>query len=112
MSNPKNILQTAENYITKHNLNTTPEQLFIEFEALTKIHNEFEDYLKANSLNTQLEKMKRDQRLLEKRRLFVEWYFLKNQNKQSVKETLINLSEMSFTSVRTVQNHLSNETTA
>jgi len=56
--------------------------------------------------------MRRNQRLLKKRKLFAEWYALKNQNKKMLKEIILDLSEMVFASTRTVENDLSNETTA
>jgi hypothetical protein len=55
--------------------------------------------------------MKRNKRLLEKRKLFTEWYTLKHQNKKMVKEILIDLSEIVFSSTKTVQKDLLRETT-
>lgn len=103
------ILNTAEKYIEKYNLDISPEQLFIEFQQIIALHESFNEYLKEEKLNAKLEKMKRNKRLLEKRKLFIAWYALKNQNQKMAKEIFIDLSEMVFASERTVQIELKNE---
>ncbi|SFS30740.1 hypothetical protein [Lutibacter maritimus] len=111
MSKTRNIIADAEKYINKHNVPCTVEELFIEFERKYRLHIEFEAYLKQENINSKLEKMRRDKRLLEKRKLFAEWYFVKNQATQSVKKSFINISEMVFASTKTVQNDILKETT-
>ena len=75
------------------------------------LHIEFEIYIKEKGLKSQLEQMERNKRLLEKRRLFVEWYFVKTQNRLLVKEAFIDISEMIFVSTKTVQKDLLKEAT-
>lgn len=106
-----NILKSAEKYTLKYSVQKTPEQMFIEFQQVYDLHKEFESYLKENGNNKKLEQMQRNKRLLEKRKLFVEWYFVKTQDDLSVKEAFINLSEMIFASTRTVQKDLLKEAT-
>ncbi|WP_194767864.1 hypothetical protein [Tamlana sp. I1] len=100
------IKKSAQQYIDKYNLNTTPELLMKQFQLIIELHKDFNKYLKTEKLNQKLEKMNRSQRLLEKRRLFAEWYTLNNQNKKMVKEILIDVSEMVFASTKTVQKDL------
>ncbi|AOR28733.1 hypothetical protein FORMB_16940 [Formosa sp. Hel1_33_131] len=85
--------------------------MFIEFQEMYQLHIEFDNYVKENGLNKKLEQMQRNKRLLEKRKLFVEWYFVKTQDDLSVKEAFINLSEMIFASTKTVQKDLLKEAT-
>ncbi|WP_142783358.1 hypothetical protein [Changchengzhania lutea] len=105
------LLQSVEQYIIDHGLNITPEELFVQFNHIVESHHQFEYYLKLNGINENLEKMKRNKRLLEKRKLFVDWYFLKNQNKKNIKSLMIEASEMLFTSTKTIQIDLLKETT-
>tara|TARA_B110001452_G_scaffold28410_1_gene22319 strand:- start:5735 stop:6073 length:339 start_codon:yes stop_codon:yes gene_type:complete len=111
MGKKTNILKSTEKYIKKHGVSKTPEQMFIEFQAVFNLHKEFETYLKENGYNTKLERMQRNKRLLEKRRLFINWYFVKTQDDLLVKEAFINLSEMIFASTKTVQKDLLKEAT-
>lgn len=102
-----NILNKAEVYADKYG--QSPEQLFAEFEQVLRLHAEFEAYLKNNRINYKLNSMKRSKRSLERRKLFIEWYFLKNQNTMKTKEAVMNLADMAFVSERTVQLDLSSE---
>ena len=111
MSKEINILKSAEDYIIKHDFGKSVEELFIEFELIVDLHKEFESYLKRQHLNEKLEKMKRNERHLEKRRLFSLWYSAKTQNCKKTKEILIDISEMCFVSTRTVENFLFYEAT-
>ncbi|WP_069676976.1 hypothetical protein [Formosa sp. Hel1_33_131] len=106
-----NIIEKAESYIEKNDLGISPEEMFIEFQEMYQLHIEFDNYVKENGLNKKLEQMQRNKRLLEKRKLFVEWYFVKTQDDLSVKEAFINLSEMIFASTKTVQKDLLKEAT-
>lgn len=101
-----NIIKEAEAYIEKYGVNTSIEELFIEFKVIVDLHEDFEFFLKQNGLNEKLERMQRSERLLEKRRLFSNWYVDLTQNKVASKEAEINLSETVFVSVRTVQKDL------
>lgn len=111
MKRHNNILENAESYIESNGLDISPEQLFIEFMFIVKCHEEFDCYLKESKLIFKLNKMKRDERLKKKRELFNKWYFSKYKNKFT-KELLIELSEMTFVSERTVQLDVFRETTA
>ena len=111
MSKDIDILESAENYIKKHDEEKSVEELFIEFQNIVDLHEEFEKYLKVNKLNENLEKMKRNERSLARRKLFSEWYSLKSQNVKKNKEILIDLSEMCFISKRRIENVLFYETT-
>ncbi|APY12561.1 hypothetical protein BWZ22_15635 [Seonamhaeicola sp. S2-3] len=55
-----NLIELANYYIENHNLETSPEAIFIEFEFIMPCHTEFEKHLKQNGLNEKLEKMKRN----------------------------------------------------
>ena len=105
------IEELAEKYIASYELEKSKEDLFNEFQKIVDLHKDFEDYLKKNMLNETLEKMQRNKRLLEKRKLFFEWYFIKTQNGSVNKEIFINLSEMVFVTTKTVTNELFRETT-
>ena len=111
MNTNDNILKKAIDYIEKHGLEITPEQLFVEFMAIVKWHEEFECYLKESKIIYKLNKMKRNKRLKEKRKLFVQWYFTKNQTELS-KTLQLDLSEMVFVTTRTIREELLKETTA
>ena len=112
MSKDINILKSAEYYINHHDVDKSVEELFIEFQKIVDLHIEFEKYLKENKLNQNLEKMQRDKRLKAKRKLFVEWYSVLTQNKIDNKVAIIDLSEFTFASKRTIQKDLSSEATA
>lgn len=105
------ILKTTQKYIEKYQLEVSPEALFIEFRQLIELHKNFNNFLKHEKLNQKLEKMQRNKRLLEKRRIFAEWYTLLNQNDKMAKEIIIDLSEMAFTSTSTIKKELSKSTT-
>lgn len=98
------VFKSFEDYIKRNNEDTTPESMFLEFQMVLEIHAKFEKYLKKENLNYKLEKMERSQRLLEKRKLFVDWFILQNQNKKMAKEIVIDLSEMLFVSTKTIRN--------
>ncbi|WP_067145338.1 hypothetical protein [Pseudotamlana agarivorans] len=100
------ILKHVQSYIDKHEIKTSPSALIAQFEIIIELHREFETYLREHNINQELEIMQRSKRMLEKRRLFIEWYQLKHQNNKMVKEILIDLSEMIFISTRTIQNDL------
>ena len=105
------LLTSAQDYIEKHGVAMSSEQLFVQFQHMIECHAEFEKHLKETHINEKLEKMQRSKRLLEKRKLFTEWYVKKYQNTKMVKEILIDLSEITFTSTKTIKNVLSRETT-
>ncbi len=111
MNKKINIIKSAENYIKKHDDTKSVEELFIEFNQIVALHKEFEKYLKEQGLNQKLETMQRNKRLMAKRQLFASWYSVKNQDTQFMKETLINLSEMTFVTPRSVIRDLTNDTT-
>lgn len=79
------------------------EELFIHFKEIENTHKEFNQYLQKENLNYTLEKMRRNERLKAKRELFTKWYFLQKKRKELTKKVLIELSEMTFLSERTVQ---------
>ncbi|MBD0822633.1 hypothetical protein [Aestuariibaculum marinum] len=107
------ILKSSEDYIKAYGLDISPEELFIQFEFIIECHKDFNMYLKDNGLNEILEKMKRSKRLLEKRKLFTNWYIQKYQNNKMLKELHLDLSEIVFASERTVREDIiSLETTA
>lgn len=107
----KDILKETERHIIKYDLEISPEELFIEFENIVKLHEQFEGHVRELAIYNKLYQMERNQRLKEKRRLFAEWYVQKNQNSKLLKEMLFDLSEMVFTSTRTVEKDLYSETT-
>ena len=51
MGKKTNILKSTEKYIKKHGVSKTPEQMFIEFQAVFNLHKEFETYI-MNKKNT------------------------------------------------------------
>jgi len=110
MSKQIDILKSAEKYIKKHNVDKSAEELFIEFKNIIDLHQEFEKYLKEKKLNQNLEKMRRNKRLLAKRKLFAEWYLLTNQNKLATKVVFIDLSEFTFSTRRTIESDLKKTT--
>jgi len=105
------ILKLAEKYIDTYGIEITPEELFVEFAQIVERHKAFERYLRESKVLYKLNKMKRNQRLKEKRKLFVQWYFHKNQDQLS-KVLQIDLSEMVFVTPRTIREELLKETTA
>ena len=109
----KELDNIAEKYIEKYNLDITVQELFDEFECVYQASIDFEKYLKESSLIYKLNKMKRNQRLKEKRSIFCKWYMEKNQSnkKKKYRALLIELSEMVFVSERTVQFDVFRETT-
>ena len=96
-----NILVDAKRYIDEYGLECSPEELFIHFFELMKVHKEFETYIRSTPHNSRLEKMKRSDRLKEKRKLFAQWYSLQNQDKMS-KQIISDIGEFTFSSSRTV----------
>ncbi len=64
--------------------------------------------LSYEKLIQKLNGMNRSERLLEKRKLFAEWYVQLNQNAKQIKEITYEISEMVFSSTRTVEKDLSN----
>lgn len=105
------ILKKAEIYLEQNEIEMTPEELFIHFKKMVDCHGEFNEYLKKTNLNKKLNKMQRNKRLIEKRKLFTEWYILQNQNSKRIKEMVNDVSEMVFASTRTVFKDLSDEAT-
>lgn len=105
--------ELAQSYIDKHNLDLTIEELFNEFERIHNAVIEFEKYLKSTGIKYKLNKMRRNERLKEKRSLFCKWYFQnhQNDNTKKFKALMIELSEMTFMSERTVQFDVFGETT-
>ena len=71
----KNILTLLENYIKTYDLDVSVEELFVEFHRICLEHQKFELYLQEKEGNNFLNKMHRNKRLKEKRRLFELWYF-------------------------------------
>lgn len=96
------LITYAENYIKNHNLDLTVEELFKEFERVCTVYEEFTNYLNESGLIYKLNKMLRNKRLKERRSVFCKWYFTKYQNKPT-KVLMIELSELTFMSERTVQ---------
>src|SRR5690606_35990581 len=90
------MLNKVNYYIEKHNMDIDPESVIAEFERANQLHKEFEQHLKDN-------KMQRNSKLLERRRLFVEFYINKYQNQKSIKTMMIELSEMTFNSISTIE---------
>ena len=107
-----NIIKSAESYINKFDKDKSVEELFIEFQKIVDLHIEFEKYLKEQKLNQNLEKMKRNERSLARRKLFSEWYFTKTQNEIGSEVAKLNISEMTFVSPRSAFRDLSCDTTA
>ena len=105
------VLNKAQDYINKFGVEQSAESLFAEFELKLRLHKEFETYIRQKGINEKLEAMQRCKRKLAKRKLFAEWYLNKTQNDLSIKTALINLSEMTFASERTLQIDLSSEAT-
>lgn len=112
MADRPEIFDLMEKFIDDHSLETTPEAMFIEFEALATMHREFEAYLSNENLTVKLNTMQRSKVLKEKRKLFIEWYILKNQNDKILKEMIYELSQMTFAATRTVEYDIFNATTA
>lgn len=98
------MLNKVNNYINKHDMDIDPESVIAEFERANQLHKEFEQYLKDN-------KMQRNLKSLERRKLFVEFYVNKFNNQKSIKQMIIELSELTFTSCRTIERDLSSDTT-
>ena len=105
--------ESAKEYLKEYDSKKSIEQVFSEFEDILKYHDDFEIYLKERKLNEYLEKMQRNKRLLAKRKLFIEWYFNKSKSEVgNTKKVYVDLSELTFTTKRTVQKALSGEATA
>lgn len=111
MSTRTDILSLTENFINEHEPNSSPEEMFLRFEIISTLHREFEAYLVNEKIIYNLNKMNRNERLKEKRKLFAEWYIKKNQDKKMMKEMLYELSEMFFITKRRLENILFYETT-
>lgn len=106
MTKEINILKSAENYIDKFGEDKSVEELFIEFQIIVELHQEFNEYFKKSKHYYRIKPMNRSKRKLEKRKLFIEWFFIKNQNNKFSKEILNEIAEIIFTSERTVRNSL------
>lgn len=102
------LIQSIQDYIDKHDLDYSVEEMFAHFEEIYLLKLEFNDYLISKGLNKKLRSMKRSKRKLEKRKLFCQWFSLKHQNDKNLKTVTLQLSEMVFTSTRTVENDLFN----
>lgn len=106
-----NILEEIQDYIELNGVTMSTEELFIQFQLILEHHEEFNQYLKENNNYKKLSNMNRNKRLLGKRRLFIEWYLKKHQNSKRINEIVNDLSELVFTSTRTIFKDLSNEAT-
>src|SRR5690606_41694486 len=98
--------------IYENEVDTSAETIFGEYENLVTLHREFEAHHHNEGLNIKLNKMKRNELLKQKRKLFIEWYILKHQNEKILKEMIYELSHMIFATTRTVEYDIFNETTA
>lgn|SRR5690606_22728540 len=95
------MLKKADEYIKKYDLGQSPEELFIEFEMIVRIREEFEQCYRALPKHDKPEDMQRTKRMLEKRRIFMGRYLLKN-NERYAKEVVHELAEITFASWRNV----------
>lgn len=111
MTKYTDFIEKTADYIQEYNLDLSPEQMFIEFNRIVILHRKFEAYCNNSGLTIKLNKMQRSKRLKEKRKLFVDWYILQNQNTKILKEMIYELSEMIFSVERTVEKDIYSETT-
>lgn len=93
------MLEKADEYIKKYDQGKSPEELFIEFEQITRMHAEFREHLKTLDLN--LDNMRRSEKMMLKRKIFMEWYLQKNQDRY-MEDVIDEISEMTFLTGRTV----------
>ena len=87
-------IEQIDDFVEKHGLECSAEELFIYFNEIVQLHDEFNQYL--NDMQYRCKKA------LDRRKLFVEWYFKKYQNEKNVKRLIMDLSEITFVSERTL----------
>lgn len=89
----------AKQYAERYEPLKEPENLFEEFEKKVKIHTDFIQYLKTQP-------MKRQRKSLQKRKLFIEWFYWHYRGKKRVMNTLAEAAELAFISESTAENDL------
>ncbi len=100
------LYQKIEEHIKENELEVSPELMFVEFEKLVNIHDEFQKYLRKRKMN-------RNKSKLEKRKIFINWFVQTRQNRNhdnTVTSLLEELSDICFCSKRTIEREISDTT--
>lgn len=96
----------AEEYIARHEPDKSVEQIMVEFTQLLKWHKRFNKYLKKTKQNHLL-MPKKSEDVLERRRVFINWYVEQNKGRFIV-DLVEELSLLTFSSKTTITNTLYN----
>lgn len=101
----ENFLSKAEEYIARYEPGKTAEEVFLEMQRVVQMHKRFDRYLKKNpNLKKQIESMpKKSEQILERRRLFINWYIQRNKGRY-LHEVVEELTYLTFASETTIHN--------
>lgn len=96
--------EKAQRYINGQDIDITVEQLCVEFQKALHI---YKDFLQHINQDQNRKHMYRSQDKLKRRELFIKWYLQKHQDKKRIKTMLYELSDLLFTSPKTIEKQLS-----
>lgn len=88
-------------YAKAHAPHQSPELLFALFAQKMRWHKEFNAYLNTLSFS-----MKRDQRKIHKRKLFIRWFYHRYSGRKRKLTTVSEVADLVFASERTVEKDL------
>lgn len=93
-----------ESHVARFEPDHTAEQLFAQLSKVEKVHKKFNLYLRRSKINIDLPK--KSEIILERRKLFIEWYVEQNQDRPT--HILVDeLTYLVFASRTTIYNILS-----
>lgn len=94
------LLNYAESFIARHEDQKTVEQVFAEFHRVREEHQDFERYLEKNNIEFRMPK--KSEAILERRKLFINWYIQKYQKDRHMKVLVEELTTLVFASETTI----------
>jgi hypothetical protein len=93
------ILKMTNVYRAMYAQDKSVEQIFVEFQEIEKIHEEFAEHIEDNQIN--FCGMKKSKAELARRKIFIKWYVAKH-NEKSVDDCVNDLTTILFISESTV----------
>lgn len=100
-------LNEAEEFIARYAPEKTAEEVFTELQRVVVVHKEFSNYLSVNQIT--IDMPKKSDAILERRRLFINWYVEHEQSKgRYLSEVVEELTTLVFASETTIYNTLYN----
>lgn len=99
------LLIDCEEFIARHNPDKSVEEVFVEMQRVLKVHKKFNQYIRKNNITISMPK--KSEAILERRKLFVNWYVQQNQDKY-LQEVIEELTTLVFASETTITNIIYN----